>query len=183
MNEGDSPLIRNRKEVCAPYRPPLRITRGGHPARISCTIRSGILHMHVEVRDSLERLREVAKQRRNAPIWPRVRAIILAKQGDSAARIARSLGRSRRAVQAWIAAYNGGVSRRWRIAHAPDVRRFCRGTRRADSSSGSMPRRDPRMRSVRCAGPTSAASWSRNSPHPTASAASTSCSIASTTTT
>jgi transposase len=37
-----------------------------------------------------------------------VQAIILAKQGDSAAQIARALGFSLRAVQAWVAAYNRG---------------------------------------------------------------------------
>jgi transposase len=37
-----------------------------------------------------------------------VQAVILAKQGDSAAQIARALGVSRRAVQAWAAAYNRG---------------------------------------------------------------------------
>jgi len=37
-----------------------------------------------------------------------VQAVILAKQGDSAAQIARALGVSRRAVQAWVTAYNRG---------------------------------------------------------------------------
>jgi transposase len=37
-----------------------------------------------------------------------VQAIILAKQGDTAPQIARALGVSRRAVQAWVAAYNRG---------------------------------------------------------------------------
>src|SRR5215213_11334421 len=64
--------------------------------------------MYVEDRDSLERLQEAAKPRRNTPLWPRLQAIILAKQGDSAVRIARALGRSRRAVQTWVAAYNRG---------------------------------------------------------------------------
>src|SRR4051794_21757711 len=64
--------------------------------------------MYVEDRDSLERLQEVARQRRNTRAWTRVQAIVLAKQGDSAVRIAHSLGRSRRAVQAWVATYNRG---------------------------------------------------------------------------
>jgi transposase len=64
--------------------------------------------MHVEDRDSLERLQEVARQRRNSRAWTRVQAIVLAKQGDTAGRIAHCLGRSRRAVQTWVAAYNGG---------------------------------------------------------------------------
>lgn len=64
--------------------------------------------MHVEDRDSLERLQEVARQRRNSRAWTRAQAIVLAKQGDTAVRIARSLGWSRRSVQTWVAAYNGG---------------------------------------------------------------------------
>ena len=64
--------------------------------------------MHVEDRDPLERLQEAAKQRRNTPAWTRVQAVVLAKQGDSAPHIAHSLGCSRRAVQLWVAAYNGG---------------------------------------------------------------------------
>src|SRR5436189_17039 len=39
---------------------------------------------------------------------PRVQAVILAKQGDTAPGIARAPGFSRRAVQAWVAAYNRG---------------------------------------------------------------------------
>jgi transposase len=64
--------------------------------------------MHVADRDSLERLQEAAQQGRKARTWPRVQAIVLAKQGDSAPRIARALGVSRRAVQSWVAAYNRG---------------------------------------------------------------------------
>src|SRR4051795_6499462 len=64
--------------------------------------------MYVEDRDSLERLHEAAKQSRNTRTWPRVQAVLLAKQGDTAPQIARALGVSRRAVQAWVAAYNQG---------------------------------------------------------------------------
>jgi transposase len=64
--------------------------------------------MYVEDRDSLERLQEAAKQCRKARTWPRVQAVVLAKQGDTASDIARALGVSRRAVQAWVAAYNRG---------------------------------------------------------------------------
>jgi transposase len=64
--------------------------------------------MHVEDHDPLQRLQEAAKQRRHTPAWTRVQAIVLARQGDPAPRIARSLGCSRRAVQLWVAAYNGG---------------------------------------------------------------------------
>jgi transposase len=64
--------------------------------------------MYIADHDPLERLHEAAKQRRHTPAWARVQAVLLAKQGDSAVQIARALGRSRRAIQAWIAAYNGG---------------------------------------------------------------------------
>jgi transposase len=64
--------------------------------------------MHVQDRDSMERLQEMAKPFRNTRTWPRLRAVILAKQGDTAREIARALGCSRRAVQAWVAAYNRG---------------------------------------------------------------------------
>lgn len=64
--------------------------------------------MYVEDHDALERLLEAARQYRNTRAWPRVQAIILAKQGDTAPEIARSLGFSRRAVQSWVATYNRG---------------------------------------------------------------------------
>src|SRR5689334_7857241 len=64
--------------------------------------------MHVEDRDSLERLQEAAKQCRRTRTWPRIQAVVLAKQGDAAPDIARALGFSRRAVQAWVAVYNRG---------------------------------------------------------------------------
>ena len=64
--------------------------------------------MDGEDRDSLERLQVAARQWRNTPAWTRVQAIVLAKQGDSAVRIAHALGRGCRAVQTWVAASNGG---------------------------------------------------------------------------
>src|SRR4051812_43509504 len=62
--------------------------------------------MHIVEHDPLDRLQEAARGHRNTRTWPRVQALILAKQGDSAAQIARALGVSRRAVQGWVAAYN-----------------------------------------------------------------------------
>jgi transposase len=64
--------------------------------------------MHIEDHDPLDRLQEATRQYRNTRTWPRVQAIILARLGDTAAQIARVLGVSRRAVQAWAAAYNRG---------------------------------------------------------------------------
>src|SRR4051794_17003730 len=64
--------------------------------------------MDVAARDSMDRLQEHAKGCRNTRTWPRIQAVLLAKQGDTAPAIARALGVSRRAVQAWVAAYNRG---------------------------------------------------------------------------
>src|SRR2546423_15379871 len=62
--------------------------------------------MHVEERDSLERLQEAAQQCRQTRAWPRVQAVVLARQGDTAPDIARALGASRRPVQTWGPASN-----------------------------------------------------------------------------
>jgi transposase len=67
-----------------------------------------IPRMYIEDHDPLDRLQEAARDCRNMRTWPRVQAIILAKQGDTAPQIARALGVSRRAVQAWAADYNRG---------------------------------------------------------------------------
>jgi putative transposase len=64
--------------------------------------------MHIEDHDPLDRLEEASRRSRNTRTWPRIQAVILAKQGDTAPQIARALGFSRRAVQAWIAADNRG---------------------------------------------------------------------------
>jgi transposase len=63
--------------------------------------------MHVEERDSLERL-EAAQQCRKTRVWPRVQAVVLARQGDTAPDIARAPGVSRRAVQTRVTTYNRG---------------------------------------------------------------------------
>src|SRR3954453_18017876 len=64
--------------------------------------------MYIEDHDPLDRLQEAARDCRNTRTWPRVQAIILAKQGDTAPQIPPALGVSRRAVQAWAADYNRG---------------------------------------------------------------------------
>jgi transposase len=64
--------------------------------------------MHIVDHDPLDRLQEAARRHRNTRTWPRVQAILLAKEGDPAAQIARALGVSRRAVQGWVVAYNRG---------------------------------------------------------------------------
>src|SRR3954451_5524012 len=67
-----------------------------------------IPRMRVEDHDPLDRLQEAAREHRNTRTWPRVQAVSLAKQGDTAPEIARALGVSRRAAQTWVAAYNRG---------------------------------------------------------------------------
>src|SRR5687768_7881975 len=99
--------------------------------------------MHVEEHDSLDRLQEAARGHRNTRTWPRAQAVLLAKQGDTAPQIARALGVSRRTVQAWVAAYNRGESRRCRTAPTPAAPRPSPVTRRAGSSSGWTVRRAP----------------------------------------
>jgi transposase len=64
--------------------------------------------MHVEDHGPLDLLQEAARRYRNTRTWPRVQAVILARQGDTAPQIARALGVSRRAIQSWVAAYNRG---------------------------------------------------------------------------
>src|SRR5262245_18397651 len=71
-------------------------------------IERDIPQMYVVDHDPLDRLQEAGRGHRNTRTWPRVQAILLAKQGDTAAQIARALGVSRRAVQAWVATYNRG---------------------------------------------------------------------------
>ena len=99
-----------------------------------------------------------------------MQAIILAKQGDTAPQIARALGVSRRAVQAWVRRLQPG--RPGGAAGPAPPRphaRPCRATRRPASWSGSTPRRAPRTGSASCGAPTSGGSWSRSSPPGTAS--------------
>src|SRR3954471_20137326 len=67
-----------------------------------------IARMHLEDHDPLGRLHEAARRYRSTRTGPRVRAVILAKQGDTAPAIARAPGFSHRAVQAWLAADNRG---------------------------------------------------------------------------
>src|SRR4051795_7340229 len=89
--------------------------RSAHPT-IPCIVEAGealrtridrdVSQMHIKDHDPLDRLQEAARGHRNTRTWPRVQAVILAKQGDPAPRIARALGVSRRAVQARVATYN-----------------------------------------------------------------------------
>jgi len=67
--------------------------------------------MHVENHQTLEELQRLTKPLAQKRIWLRHQAVVLAMQGQPAPAIARALGCSRRAVQAWVARYNrGGVA-------------------------------------------------------------------------
>ena len=139
--------------------------------------------MHVEDHGPLDRLQEAARRYRNTRTWPRMQAVILARQGDTAPQIARALGVSRRAIQSWVAAYNRGgleaLPDRPHPGRAPILSRDqeVRLLERIDAP----PRPEDGVCELRA--PTSGASWSRSSKPATARAASTSCSIDSTTTT
>ena len=64
--------------------------------------------MFVQNHHSLEELQRLTKALTKKRIWLRHQAVVLAKQGHSAPAIARALGCSRRAVQAWVDRYNQG---------------------------------------------------------------------------
>jgi transposase len=65
--------------------------------------------MHIGGNHGVDELARMAKKH-HPRLRKRFQAIIMAKQGMSAARIARTLGCSGRAVQLWASSYNqGGV--------------------------------------------------------------------------
>ena len=119
--------------------------------------------MFVQNHHSLEELQRLTKALTKKRIWLRHQAVVLAKQGHSAPAIARALGCSRRAVQAWVDRYNqGGLAALQERPHtgrpprlaAADVPRFV---------TASRPGPPPRMASAPSAARTCAASWRRNS--------------------
>jgi transposase len=96
--------------------------------------------MYVEGHQTLEHLQGLAQTIPQKRVWRRFQAVILAKQGWTAAEIAQSLGCSRRAVKNWVAQYNrGGVAALRERPHpgrpsrlAPD--QYPRLTERLDAS-------------------------------------------------
>src|SRR5271165_1684785 len=64
--------------------------------------------MFVQNHHSLEELQRLTNALTKKRIWLRHQAVVLAKQGHSAPAIARALGCSHRAVQAWVGRYNQG---------------------------------------------------------------------------
>ena len=120
--------------------------------------------MFVQNYHSLEELQRLTKALTKKRIWLRHQAVVLAKQGHSAPAIARALGCSRRAVQAWVGRYNQGglaaLQERPHTGRPPRFwpRRMCRG-----SETASRPAPPPRMASAPSAARTCTASWRRNS--------------------
>ena len=119
--------------------------------------------MFVQNHHSLEELQRLTKALTKKRIWLRHQAVVLAKQGHSAPAIARALGCSHRAVQAWVGRYNQGGLAALQERPTPDARpawprRMCRV-----SETASRPGPPPRMASAPSAVRTSAASWRRNS--------------------
>ena len=64
--------------------------------------------MFVQNHHTLEELQRLTKALTKKRIWLRHQAVVLAMQGHAAPAIARALGCSRRAVQAWVGRYNQG---------------------------------------------------------------------------
>ena len=64
--------------------------------------------MKVELRNTLEELREVVHRTSDADERDRVRMVVHAKQGETGAAIAERLGCTDRVVRKWIRRYNEG---------------------------------------------------------------------------
>jgi transposase len=62
--------------------------------------------VHVQPHHTVPELEQLCKKEKTARVAQRLRAVILAQRGRDAPTIAQDLGRSRRAVQDWIACYN-----------------------------------------------------------------------------
>ena len=135
--------------------------------------------MFVQNHHSLEELQRLTKALTKKRIWLRHQAVVLAKQGHSAPAIARALGCSRRAVQAWVDRYNqGGLAALQERPHtgrpprlaAADVPRF-----RDRLEAGPTP--EDGVCTFRCQD--LPASWRRNSASACAGRRSMTCCIAS----
>ena len=62
--------------------------------------------MHVQTHHSIEQLESLAAGERDAPRHLKLRALILARRGWTAPRIAEALGKSPRTIQQWVGDYN-----------------------------------------------------------------------------
>ena len=66
------------------------------------------MNIHEQQRGDLKELGRRAREEKDADRRDRLRAVVLAIEGENAPTIARLLGRSRRQVQDWAYAYRGG---------------------------------------------------------------------------
>src|SRR5687767_9386758 len=64
--------------------------------------------MHVKTHDTVDQLEVAAKKEREGRVRDRIRAVILARRGQTAKQVAESLSVSARAVQDWVRWYNQG---------------------------------------------------------------------------
>ena len=64
--------------------------------------------MHIEPHRTLEELERLATRQATPRLYRRIRGIVLAARGHSAAKIAEALGCTQRAVQKWARRYNDG---------------------------------------------------------------------------
>lgn len=62
--------------------------------------------MHVAIHHSVEQLEKLAAEARDAVMYAKLRALVLARRGWSAAAIGEAVGKTPRTVQNWVTAYN-----------------------------------------------------------------------------
>lgn len=81
--------------------------------------------MHVETHDTVERLEAAARKERDGRVRDRIRAVILARRGQTARQIGEALSVSGRAVQDWVRWYNEGGLENLPDAARPGQPRKC----------------------------------------------------------
>ena len=83
--------------------------------------------MHITDHHDLDKLRALYKRQRDGRTRTRLQAVILARQGESAAAIAKILGYSPRSIQGWVRRYNAhgieGMADRPRSGRTPKLPR------------------------------------------------------------
>ena len=83
--------------------------------------------MHIADHHDLDQLRALYKRQRDGRTRTRLQAVILARQGESAAAIAKILGYSPRSIQGWVRRYNAhginGMADRPRSGRTPKLPR------------------------------------------------------------
>ena len=81
--------------------------------------------MHVKMHDSVEQLEVAAKKQRDGRVRDRIRAVILARRGQTARQIGEALSVTGRAVQDWVRWYNEGGLENLPDAARPGQPRKC----------------------------------------------------------